>query len=111
MQERDEIDDVLEVVAGFYGVPRDAIRSASRAQQVHRARCIAMFLAHRMGMDARDIGQRFGGRDYTIVLDVCRKIANRVLSDAEDAKLLKDLQLACEKATRRRHWVTFGRLH
>ena len=111
MVERDEIDDVLEVVAGFYGVPRDAIRSASRAQQVHRARCIAMFLAHRIGMDARDIGQRLGGRDHTIVLDVCRKIASRVLSNSDDAKLLKDLQLACEKVTRRRHWVRYERLH
>jgi chromosomal replication initiator protein len=111
MDEKDEIDDVLEVVAGYYGVPRDVIRSASRAQDVHRARCIAMFLAHRIGSDARDIGQRLGGRDYTIVLDVCRKISSRVRCDADDAKLLRDLQLACEKATRKRNWIKFGRLH
>jgi hypothetical protein len=102
MREEDEIDDVLKVVSSFFGVPRRAIQSLTRTQRVHRARCIGMYLAHCRGMDDREIGLRFGNRDYTIVRDVCRKFAHGLSFDAGEAKLIEDPQQACAAATRKR---------
>lgn len=99
----DELDDIIEVVAGFYGVPCDAVKSASRAGRIHWARCVAMYIAHNRGMAAVDIGRRFGGRDYSVVLDVCRKISSLIKCNAAETKLLKELQGVCEETIRRRH--------
>lgn len=87
------IGAALEVITAFYGVRRKDIVSQRRSSLVHKARCMGMYLAKKTGADARAIGRRFGGRDYTIVEAVCRNMARMIADDRGQAALLRDLEV------------------
>lgn len=98
MDDEDAIDDAIEVVTAYFGVAAEDVTSTRRTQPVHRARCVGMYLALKSGVDVEEIGRRFGGRDRTVVVDFCRKIANQVSTDVRQAQLLSSLQQACAEA-------------
>jgi chromosomal replication initiation ATPase DnaA len=102
MDDEEAIDDVIEVVVAFYGVSAEDVTSSRRQRQVHKARCVGMYLAARSGVDAQEIGRRFGGRDPTMVHDVCRTIASEAEFDIVQTELLSSLQRRCVEAASRR---------
>lgn len=104
MDDEDAIDDAIEVVTAFYGVSAEDVTSSRRQRDVHKARCVGMYLAARSGADIEEIGRRFGGRPPNTVLDVCRTFESQAEFDVMQLALLRELQRKCAEATERRDW-------
>jgi len=90
------IDNIQKTVADYYKIRIADLLSKSRSQPITRPRQIAMCLARELttqGLCA--IGDAFGGRDHTTVINACKKVAELKKSDmkiAEDyANLLRSL--------------------
>lgn len=90
----------IAVVSKHFGVRGADIRSRRRSRQVHKARCIGMYLAFKTGAGAETIGRGFGGRDRNIVLDVCRDVESLASSDKRFAHMIDELGRACANAMR-----------
>ena len=69
------IDDVVGIVADFYGIEKDSIYQKTRRKEVVKHRQIAMYLLREdFKMSFPTIGQKLGGRDHTTVIHSCEKI-------------------------------------
>jgi chromosomal replication initiator protein len=90
---RVKIEDIQSLVAAHYSVSRADILSSRRTAVVVKPRQVAMFLAKTLTMRSLpQIGQRFGGRDHTTVLNAVRKIEALAQTDGglrDEIDLLK----------------------
>lgn len=94
----DIIDDVLARVSAAYGVTIADIFSERRTRRVLPARHAAIYLAQKLSdAGARDIGRRFGGRDYTTVLMTCRAMERLIAQDSQVAQALSRLESECSE--------------
>lgn len=77
---------IQDMVARYFGLSSDDIKSASRTQATSLPRQIAVYLARKhLGMSFSEIGRQFGGRDHTTILHSYRKI----LADAETNTMIR----------------------
>lgn len=106
----DAIDDVLDVITEFYGVSLEDVLSRRRSVRVHTARCVGIYLAHKAGADPFEIGQRFH-RDHAIIAAVCRNMSNKTLTDFHHRRLIRDLDVIRNLATRRRDRLASRWMH
>ena len=84
-------DFIMEVVANFYGVSVDDIKSRKRSQNIVIPRRIAMFFCrNKLNHTYEEIGNAFGGKNHATVLHACDKMN-------EDLETDFDLQEALEK--------------
>ncbi len=68
--------EIIEAVAGYFGVSADQIRSPSRARELSRARQVAVYLMReQLGWPLDRIGAELGGRDHSTVLYAYRRMA------------------------------------
>jgi chromosomal replication initiator protein len=78
------VDDVIRRVAGAFGVKVSDLKGTRRHRSVARPRQVAMFMCRELlGMSYPEIGDRFGGRDHTTVMNACRRISALIESDGE----------------------------
>jgi len=76
--------DAVEAVARRYGVTTIDIYARRRQAKIVRPRWIAMYVAKATtGLSLKQIGQRFGGRDHTSVINALEKIEALRTSDPE----------------------------
>lgn len=106
----DAIDDVLEIITEFYGVSLEDVLSPRRSAQVHTARCVGIYLAHKAGADPHEIGERFR-RNHAIIAVVCRNMSHKVSTDYHHRRLIRDLDVIRSLATRRRDRLNVRWLH
>ncbi|MGJ0482940.1 MAG: chromosomal replication initiator protein DnaA [Methylomicrobium sp.] len=90
------IDNIQKTVAEYYKIRIADLSSKNRRQSITRPRQIAMCLARELTSHSLpEIGDAFGGRDHTTVINACKRIAELKESDlkvAEDyANLLRSL--------------------
>lgn len=98
MSHPDIIGGVLGEVSAFYGVSVADIVSGRRTRHILPARQAAIYLARKLSeAQPQEIGKRFGGRDYTIVLMTCRAIGRLLDEDARQAALFADLETRCRQ--------------
>lgn len=98
MKKPDIIDDVLSQVSAAYGVTIADILSERRTKRILPARHAAIYLAQKAsGAGAQDIGRRFGGRDYTTVLMICRAVQRLIAQDPQTAQALSELERTCSR--------------
>jgi chromosomal replication initiator protein len=77
-------EDVIRHVASSYGVKVSDLKGARRHRSVARPRQVAMFICRDMlHLSYPEIGERFGGRDHTTVMNACRKITSLISQDSE----------------------------
>jgi chromosomal replication initiator protein len=92
------VDLVQQVVAEYYGISVDEMRSKRRDKHIVFPRQIAMYLIREeIAMSLPAIGQVFGGRDHTTVLHSYEKIVNERKEDprvADDVARLRELLLS-----------------
>ena len=76
------IDDIISIVASYYGVERDCVMSHSkRSKMPSHARHVAMYLSRTLTRHSLpEIGRSFD-RDHTSVLGGVRKIETMLQSD------------------------------
>lgn len=89
----DIVDEVMQQVGRHFEVSSDDIMSGRRTRQTVPARLVAVYLAQKVsGMSPRDLGSRFGGRDYTNILMYCRAIDRQAVQDDRLRQLLIELE-------------------
>ena len=80
--------EMMEAVSRYYSVSIQDMAGPSRVREILLPRQIAMYLGKKhLGLATTRLGESFGGRDHTTVMNALKKI--------ED-KLLKDFQLLRE---------------
>ena len=73
-------DAVTDVIARFYNMTIDDIKSSRRSKDVSNPRQIAMYICRMMlSMSFPEIGIYFGGRDHSTVIHACDKISGEIL--------------------------------
>jgi chromosomal replication initiator protein len=76
---RSTIEDIQREVSRHYNTRVGDLKGKSRQKSVTLPRMVAMYLCRKgLGSSFPEIGDRFGGRDHTTVMNACRKI-ERVL--------------------------------
>lgn len=85
--------EILEVVANYYGIKTTAIKSPKRDRPIARPRQIIMYLCKtELGLTLEDVGGLLGGRDHTTVMHgvetVTRELSinERLRGDVEGIK-------------------------
>ena len=71
------VEDIVDVVADFYGIEKEYIYQKTRRKEVLKPRQIIMFILREdFKISFPTIGQKMGGRDHTTVIHSCEKIRN-----------------------------------
>src|SRR3989344_705022 len=73
------VDDVVGIVADFYGIERDFIYQKTRRKEVVKPRQVVMYILREdFKISFPTIGQKLGGRDHTTVIHSCDKVRNDI---------------------------------
>lgn len=76
------VEDVQRAVCDFFSIRLAELKSRSRARSIARPRHVAMYLCRqRLGSSLTDIGQRFGGKDHTTVMNAVERVEGLLDSD------------------------------
>jgi len=82
-------EDVIDVVANYFKLPKSELISDLRKKEVMIPRQICMYLIREaLSQSYETIGERFSGRNHTTVLHACNKIVTEM---RENAKLMRDI--------------------
>lgn len=89
---------IQEAVANYYSITMDDIIGARRNREVVVPRQVAMYLTREMlGMSLPKIGDAFGGRDHSTVLNGCQKIQETLRSSPSFTSLVNDIRKMIER--------------
>jgi len=78
------IELIQKIVATYYSIPEEALKSKRRIKKLVLPRQLAMYLSRELtAASLNDIGNRFGGKDHTTVLHAISKIKKMIASDDE----------------------------
>ena len=76
------INLIQDVVANYYNLNIDELKSQRRTRNIAYPRQIAMYLSRKLtDMSLPKIGEEFGGRDHTTVIHAYEKISENLNSD------------------------------
>lgn len=73
------IDNIMRIVAGYFGVSVDDIKGRSRAQNVSVPRKIACYvIKHTLPITYDDLGTYMGTRDHSTVMYYCKDVRSKI---------------------------------
>jgi chromosomal replication initiator protein len=76
------IKDIVQIIAGHYGIGEELIYEKTRRKEIVRARQVAMYLLREdFNISYPLIGNKMGGRDHTTVIHSHLKIKNDLKTD------------------------------
>ena len=86
------IDLIQDVVATYFNLRVDDLKSQRRTRNVAHPRQIAMYLSRKLtDMSLPKIGEEFGGRDHTTVIHAYEKISENLKSDESLENTVNDI--------------------
>jgi chromosomal replication initiator protein len=89
---RRSIEDVQHATCKAFEISHDELLSPARAQRLTWPRQVAMYLARELtDQTLPAIGRAFGGRDHTTVMHACKRTAERIASDPDAHRVVRDL--------------------
>lgn len=92
--DKNNITRIQKIVANYYKITVDDMKSKKRVATIAYPRQVAMYLARKHTDETLPkIGSEFGGRDHSTVIHACNKISS-------DTKKSKELAKAIEKIER-----------
>ncbi len=87
------ITNIQQIVAEYYKITVEDMKSKKRNSKVIRPRHIAMYLSRsETDENLAKIGLEFGGRDHSTVIAACEKIKNDLKTDLNLDKVLKEIK-------------------
>ncbi len=82
-QKRATLQDVMEAVSKYYSVSIDDLIGTSRVHEVLTPRQVAMYIGKKhLNISFVRLGETFGNRDHTTVMNACDKIERAMQSDS-----------------------------
>ena len=76
------IDDIKELVSGYYKLPVENLESQSRKHEIALARQMAIYLTKQFTqLSLKSIGAGFSNRDHSTILHSCQTIENYLVTD------------------------------
>ncbi|MCB0517237.1 MAG: chromosomal replication initiator protein DnaA, partial [Bacteroidetes bacterium] len=89
---------IQSVVAEYYGLNTDLLKSNTRRREVVQARQIAMFFAKMFTKSSlKAIGKDFGGKDHSTVIHSCQTVHDLMESDVEYARDVNEIKKTIER--------------
>ncbi|MFU7516707.1 chromosomal replication initiator protein DnaA [Clostridium sp. HCS.1] len=86
------IDVIQDVVAGYFNLRIEDLKSQRRTRNVAYPRQIAMYLSRKLtDMSLPKIGEEFGGRDHTTVIHAYEKISDNLKTDESLQHTVNDI--------------------
>ena len=86
------IDVIQDVVAGYFNLRVEDLKSQRRTRNVAYPRQIAMYLSRKLtDMSLPKIGEEFGGRDHTTVIHAYEKISDTLNTDESLQHTVNDI--------------------
>ncbi|ACD52856.1 chromosomal replication initiator protein DnaA [Clostridium botulinum] len=86
------IPSIQEIVANYFNLKIDDLKSQRRTRNVAYPRQIAMYLSRKLtDMSLPKIGEEFGGRDHTTVIHAYEKISENLKSDENLQHTVSDI--------------------
>ena len=87
------ISHIQKVVADFFKITVEDLKSKKRSNNIARPRHLAMYLC-RIETDENlaKIGLEFGGRDHSTVVASCEKVKNELKNNSTLDNLLKEIK-------------------
>ena len=86
------IDVIQDVVAGYFNLRIEDLKSQRRTRNVAYPRQIAMYLSRKLtDMSLPKIGEEFGGRDHTTVIHAYEKISDALNTDESVQHTVNDI--------------------
>lgn len=84
------INYIQKIVSEYFKIDVDELKSPRRDRQILTPRQIAIYLCREL-TDASQlkIGEEFGGRDHSTIINAHRKISNQIKEDEQTAKLVE----------------------
>ena len=87
------IDKIKNIVADFFSMDVERLRSQTRKREVVTARQTAMYLCKKLAKEPlKAIGSAFGGRDHSTVIYACRSVNNLMETDPKFRSIIDDLE-------------------
>lgn len=87
------IEEIIKIVAKYFNVSKEDIKSKKRTKTFVLPRHIAIYLSREMTeCSSTEIGQAFGGRDHSAILSACKKIEERFLLEPSIQTTISALQ-------------------
>jgi len=84
---------IQEVVASYYNIKPEDLRSPKRTRNIAYPRQVAMYLCRKLtDLSLPKIGEKFGGRDHTTVIHGYEKIEKEILQDFDLKQTIEDLE-------------------
>lgn len=84
---------IMEVVANYFSVTVNDLKSRLRSQEVVIPRHIAMYLCRtKLGMTNTEIGLLFGGKNHATVINACANIKNKSETDPRIKEQLENIE-------------------
>lgn len=86
------IDSIQDIVASYFNLRIEDLKSQRRTRNVAYPRQIAMYLSRKLtDMSLPKIGEEFGGRDHTTVIHAYEKISGNLKTDDSLQHTINDL--------------------
>ena len=84
---------IQEIVASYYKLKPEDLRSKKRTRNIAFPRQVAMYLCRTLtDLSLPRIGEKFGGRDHTTIIHGCDKIQQDMAEDPDLQKVVHELE-------------------
>jgi chromosomal replication initiator protein len=85
---------IIRTVAEYFSLTPTDLRSKKKSKSIVHPRHLAMFIIRDLTeLSTTDIGQLFGGRDHTTVINAIDKIEKRILTDPSEEGTIQTLKV------------------
>ena len=89
---------IINIVADYYSLTPEQLVGKSRTGQLVLARHIAMYIIRKdLDISLEKIGEMFGGRDHTTVINAISHVDKELLTDAQLKHAIEDLEKRINK--------------
>lgn len=84
---------ILDIVAAYFHLKPDELRSSKRTRNIAYPRQIAMYLCRKLtDLSLPKIGEKFGGRDHTTIIHGFDKISRELQTNIELTQIINELE-------------------
>ena len=87
------MDNIIRVVAEYFGLTPNDLKGKKRTQNIVFARQLGMYIGRETtDYSTTELGQEFGGRDHTTVMHSIEKIKGKLLADSTLETTIENLK-------------------